>query len=80
MTTVNIAERIKELRRLTGLTQGGLARYLKLHKSTISLWEDGKRYPTTRHALALMALYYKATNEDVDYVYYKRDERRSSWL
>ena len=80
MTSVNIAERIRELRRLAGLTQGGLARRLKLHKSTISLWEKGKRYPTTRHAMALMVLYYQTTNKDVDYVYYKRDERRSSWL
>lgn len=80
MTTVNIADRIKELRRLARLTQGGLARRLKLHKSTISLWEQGKRFPTTRHALALMSLYYQTTNKDVDYVYYKRDEKRSSWL
>lgn len=80
MLTINIPERIKDLRRKAGLSKSGLARHLKLHKSTVTLWEQGKRFPTTRHALALMVLLWDTTQEEVDYVYYKRDEKRSSWL
>lgn len=80
MTTINISERIKDLRRKAKLTKAELARHLKLNKSTVTLWEQGKRFPTTRHALALMMLLWQTTQEEVDYVYYKRDEKRSSWL
>lgn len=69
-----IARKIMALRAKAGMSQNQLAKYLKLNKSTVSLWERGMRFPTFRHCLALMMLLYRTTGEEVSYVYYKRGE------
>jgi len=44
--TMNFAKRLKELRASRGLTQDDLARELNLVKSSISMYENGKRKPS----------------------------------
>lgn len=43
---MDFAKRLKELRALRGLTQDDLARELNLVKSSISMYENGKRKPS----------------------------------
>lgn len=42
---VNLNERIRELRRLTGLSQGKFAEKFGIPRSTLQNWEQGVRTP-----------------------------------
>ena len=48
-----IAQKIKELRKLEGITQKELAKALRIDQSCISLWENGKTEPTASMIVAL---------------------------
>lgn len=56
------AERLKNLREETGISQSQLARETKLSQAAISLWEDGKRQPNAE-AITTLALYFKITSD-----------------
>ena len=43
-----LAKRIQEVRKRKGLTQEQLARNLNVSKSTIAMWETGKRDPDSK--------------------------------
>ena len=58
-------ERIKELRLEKGLTQGELAKAIDVSKSTVAMWETGKRLPSTEIYELLADLF----NVDIDYLY-----------
>ncbi len=47
-------KKIKELREKLRMTQGQLARKLKIAQSTVAMWETGKTVPKTKmlHAIA----------------------------
>ena len=57
-------ERIKELRKNSGLSQMQLARKLNISQSAIAKWELGKTEPTAS-ALILLSKFF---NETTDYI------------
>jgi len=44
---------LRQLRNATGMSQSALARAVSVHKSTVSLWESGKRSVTIPKARQL---------------------------
>ncbi len=48
-----IAERIREIRKDTKLTQTEFGNKLFVSQDTISLWESGKSLPTTENIIAI---------------------------
>ncbi len=55
-------KRLRELRELRNLTQGDLAKELKVSQSTIAMWESGKRDPDTE-ALHRIADYFGVSTD-----------------
>lgn len=66
------AERIKELRTSKGYTHKQLADYLGIAESTVSMWEIGKRSPTTKRLYKIADFF----NVTVDYLTGKTDTYR----
>lgn len=56
----NLPGRIRAGRKLLGLSQEGLARYLKVDESTVADWEKSRHKPT-RKSLEKLARFFTAT-------------------
>lgn len=67
-----LGERLRELRTEAGLSQGQLADILSLHKSTISLYEHGRREPDAE-TMQTIAAYFHVS---VDYLLGRTDVRQ----
>lgn len=63
---------IKELRKEFDMTQTDLANALQMSKSTIAMWETGKRLPSTE-VYEIIADYF---NVDMDFLYGKQPVKR----
>ena len=63
------AQRVKELRKLSGLTQQQVSQATSIKQTTISCWEMGK-YPPTTELLVLYAEYFDVS---VDYLLGRAD-------
>ena len=48
-----VAERIKRLREIKGLTQAELAKYLGITRSSVNAWEQGISVPSTQYIVEL---------------------------
>lgn len=59
------AEALKKLREAAGLSQGQLAEILGISKSTVGMYEQGKRMPQTNTVLKDIASYF---NVSIDYL------------
>ena len=69
MNTTKIANRIKELRLESGLSQADLGKLLSVSQDTISLWEKGKSVPTAEYLIAIA----KQFDVSVDYILCLKD-------
>lgn len=54
---IEISKKIRELRKLSGLTQTQLAEKLQTTQDTVSLWELGKSYPDLESLILLCKLF-----------------------
>ena len=59
-----IGERLKKLRKLNGLSQDDVAKYLNIQRTTISQYESGDLIPPTLNVIKLAKLY----NVTTDYI------------
>lgn len=66
------AERIKKLRQENNWDQSELAERLGLAKSTVAMWEIGRRFPSKNVYEKLADLF----NVDMDYLFCKTDVRK----
>lgn len=55
--TYDVADRLIQMRRRRGLSQGDLARALGLSRQAVSKWERGESSPDTNNLIALATLY-----------------------
>lgn len=62
--SMNIGNRIRELRVLNNLTQSQLAQFVFVSQDTVSLWERGKSLPSIQELIALV----KVFNVSSDYL------------
>jgi transcriptional regulator with XRE-family HTH domain len=62
---IAIADRIKDLRQQTGMTQSDLARRLGITRSSINAWEMGISVPSTQYIVELARLFGTST----DYIF-----------
>lgn len=60
----SIAERIKQIRIESNLTQEQFGKTLSVSQDTVSLWEKGKSLPTAEYLIAIA----KTFNVSVDYI------------
>lgn len=60
----SIAERIKQIRIESNLTQAQFGKRLSVSQDTVSLWEKGKSLPTAEYLIAIA----KTFNVSVDYI------------
>lgn len=60
--SMNIGNRIKELRILNNLTQSQLAQLVFVSQDTVSLWERGKSLPSL-HDLIRLVKVFKVTSD-----------------
>lgn len=67
-----LPERLRELRTEAGLSQEQLAGILSLHKSTVSLYENGRREPDA-DTMQRIAAYFRVS---VDYLLGRTDVRQ----
>ena len=58
----SLADKIKQLRELSGLTQAGLARRMKLTRSSVNSWEMGLVVPSTAMIVELAKLFNVSTD------------------
>lgn len=58
----SLADKIKQLRELSGLTQAELARRLKLTRSSVNSWEMGLVVPSTAMIVELAKLFDVSTD------------------
>lgn len=56
------AERLKELRAETGISQAKLAKEIKISQAIIAFWESDKREPTLELAKRV-AIYFKVSTD-----------------
>ena len=61
---LEIGIRIRELRKIIGLTQTQLAKQIKTTQDTVSLWERGKSYPNVESIILLCTTF----NVSADYL------------
>lgn len=66
-----LGDRLRDLRNEINLEQKELAKYLNVHKGTISNWENNKRSPD-KEMLSKIASYFNVTT---DYLLGRTDER-----
>lgn len=57
-------ERLKRLRKINNLTQDDIAKYLDVHRTTVTQYESGEIMPSTQNIIKLAKLY----NVTTDYV------------
>jgi len=57
-------ERLKKLRKIKDLTQDDIAKYLEVHRTTVTQYESGEIMPTTQNIIKLAKLY----NVTTDYI------------
>ena len=69
-------ERLKQLRKETGLTQVTLAEELGVSKGTVAMWETGKRMP----GFDMLARISELFDKRVDYIIGTSDDHRSATL
>jgi len=69
---MDFASRLKKLRLEKSMGQKELADEMNLKRSTISMWESGKRYPSRENMEWLSDIF----NVDLDYLYCKTDIRQ----
>ena len=53
MDTKKLGERIKEIRKESGLSQQAFGKTLAVSQDTVSLWENGKSLPTAEFLIAM---------------------------
>ena len=58
------SERLKRLRKIYNLTQDDIAKYLDVHRTTVTQYESGEIIPTTQNIIKLAKLY----NVTTDYI------------
>lgn len=66
-----LGDRLRELRNELNLEQKELAKYLNVHKGTVSNWENNKRSPD-KEMLSKIASYFNVTT---DYLLGRTDEK-----
>lgn len=64
MRMYQLNERLKELRRVYGISQNALAKEMALTRATINAWEMGISFPNA-HSLIMLSKYFKVS---VDYL------------
>ena len=57
-----IYDRIKFLRELNNMTQAGLAKQLKITRSSVNAWEMGISVPSTQYIVELALLFHVSTD------------------
>ena len=57
-----IAERIKQLRELSGFTQADLAKRLSITRSSVNAWEMGISVPSTQYIVELSDIFKVTTD------------------
>ena len=57
-----LAERIKDLREKSGMTQSDLARNLELTRSSVNAWEMGLSVPSTQYIVELSKIFEVSTD------------------
>jgi len=57
-----VADRIKELREVKGLTQSDLAKMLGITRSSVNAWEQGISVPSTNYIVELANLFKVSTD------------------
>jgi transcriptional regulator with XRE-family HTH domain len=65
----NVGRKIKEIRLENKLTQKDFAELFFVSQDTISLWENGKSYPTVEYLIAISRRF----NVSVDYILCLKD-------
>ena len=55
-------ERLKKLRKIHNLTQDDIAKYLDIHRTTVTQYESGEIIPTTQNIIKLAKLYNVTTD------------------
>ena len=64
------SQRLKELRKASGLTQIQFAEQFNIAKGTVGMWETGKREPDF-DTIGRIADYFQTT---VDYILFRKEE------
>lgn len=59
---ISIAERIKELRELSNLTQSQLAKQLDVTRSSVNAWEMGISIPSVSKLIELSSFFHVSTD------------------
>ena len=54
---MKIAERIKELRQVNGLSQAEFGKKIGVSQDTISLWEQGKSVPAVEYVILIVEIF-----------------------
>lgn len=60
---MNLESQLKKYRKIHGLTQDDIAKYLNISRQSVSKWENGKSYPDLDNLLLLSKLYKITINE-----------------
>lgn len=68
-----LGDRLRELRNKLNLEQKELAKYLNVHKGTVSNWENNKRSPD-KEMLSKIASYFNVTT---DYLLCRTDDKNT---
>ena len=55
-------ERLRNLRKINNLTQDDIAKYLDIHRPTVTQYESGEIIPTTQNIIKLAKLYNVTTD------------------
>ena len=69
MDMKKIGERIKEIRKESGLSQQAFGKALAVSQDTVSLWENGKSLPTAEFLIAMAQTF----NVSTDYILSLKD-------
>ena len=69
MDMKKIGERIKEIRKESGLSQQAFGKALAVSQDTVSLWENGKSLPTAEFLIAIAQTF----NVSTDYILSLKD-------
>lgn len=57
-----VCDKIKELRKLSGLSQSQLAKKLDVTRSSVNAWEIGLSTPATQYIVAMAKLFHVSTD------------------
>lgn len=57
-----IADKIRDLREIRGMTQAGLAKKLGITRSGVNAWEMGISVPSTQYIVALASIFEVSTD------------------